>query len=87
MQNHVRFCAHLLRNWLSIVACELKARIVTPADTAVAREGLCKHVLAKQWLSSLHMMNATDTQQQESSWKRRFMCDPYRGPAVITGES
>jgi hypothetical protein len=53
------------------VECLLKATIVQPAETAVAgerlcklviaRERLCKYAVARQWLSSHHVMAATDT--------------------------
>jgi hypothetical protein len=31
-----------------------------PAETAVAKESLCKHFLARQWLCSLYVIAATD---------------------------
>jgi hypothetical protein len=45
----------------NIVECLLKARIVKLAETAVARERLCKHPVPRQWLTSRHVMAAADT--------------------------
>jgi hypothetical protein len=39
----------------------LKTRSVKPAETAIAREQLCKHALVRQWLSSHYVMAPTDT--------------------------
>jgi hypothetical protein len=50
----------LHQNLKHIVAGLLKARIVKSAEIAIARERLCKHAVARQWLSSRHMMAATD---------------------------
>jgi hypothetical protein len=36
--------AFLVSNIILIVACRLKARVVKPAETAVAREWICKQV-------------------------------------------
>jgi hypothetical protein len=48
--------ACFLRN----VGNNLTARIVEPAETAVARERLCKQTpVAKQWLGDRHMIAAT----------------------------
>jgi hypothetical protein len=41
------------------VACPLKARIVKPAETAVAIDGSVNTLVARQWLSSCHVMAAT----------------------------
>jgi hypothetical protein len=43
------------------VACLLKARIVKPAETAVAKVGSIKTPVARQWPNSHHMIAATDT--------------------------
>jgi hypothetical protein len=51
----------LRQNLEYIMACLLKARTVKPAEIAITRERLCKHAVARQWLSSRHMMAATDT--------------------------
>jgi hypothetical protein len=45
----------------NIVACLLKIKIVKPAEAAVARDRLCKHLVPRQWLSSRHVMAAADT--------------------------
>jgi hypothetical protein len=43
------------------VACLLKATIFKPEETSVARERLCKYTVTKHWLSSRHVIAATDT--------------------------
>jgi hypothetical protein len=45
---------------INVVAYWLKARIVEPAATAIARERLCKQMpVARQWLSDCHIIAAT----------------------------
>jgi hypothetical protein len=43
------------------MACLLIARNVKSAETAVARERLCRKDRVKQWLKNRHVMAATDT--------------------------
>jgi hypothetical protein len=47
--------------WLLIVACLLTSGIVKPAETAIDRKWLADTPIGRQWLSSRHVMAATDT--------------------------
>jgi hypothetical protein len=62
--NATKLLETLLTRWrikINTVACLLKARIVKPAETAVARDGTANTPFARQWLSSRHVIAATDT--------------------------
>jgi hypothetical protein len=74
---------------LHIVACLLKARMVEPAEMAVAREQLCKcHVSVATFAHAkievplrtvFSMRSAAQTTSRRNYKKRYLLCGPYRG--------
>jgi hypothetical protein len=78
----VRITTGSVYNNKDIVACLLKTRILKVAETAVAREQLCKRPL--QWLSSRHLITAIDT---HALMEDTFIVRSLSGLAAITLQS
>jgi hypothetical protein len=62
------------RSKVVVHKCLLKARIVKPAERAVARERLHKQPTARKWFSSCHVKATTDMHQQQKSLGSGIFC-------------
>jgi hypothetical protein len=58
------------QTFYNTAACLLKARIVKPAETAVARQREPQYIIP---------MATSQLTTTEEPWRQCFLCDPYRG--------
>jgi hypothetical protein len=65
------------------VAYLLKARIVDPADTAIARERFCKQMrVTLQWLGDLHVIAVTTAHTTVVEWLEALFFCAVRAEAI-----